>query len=205
VLQNKEVYAWDGSDQAVSPTMAVDDNVASFGDVNSLGQTVTQTDPGAGNVYVAWETNDKPPMNPPGNFNPNRILITGSTDGGNTFSGITVVNPNGNANPAELATPTLTISQGTPVVAGSGQTPTVPGGQVTVGYVDYNSGANASPPFDILLANTVSAAAVSSTTSNRRTWAPAPGPSSIRPQTGIRSRSPHPRIRPSSSTTYRSP
>ena len=52
------VYEWDGIDPALTPTMAVDDNVASFSDVNSIGQTVTQTDPTAGDVYVAWASND---------------------------------------------------------------------------------------------------------------------------------------------------
>ena len=39
-----------------------------------------------------------------GNFNPNRILIIGSSDGGSTFSGITAVNTNGNGLPARIPT-----------------------------------------------------------------------------------------------------
>ena len=89
-------------------------------------------------------------------FNPNRILITASSDGGNTFGGITVLNSNGNVNPGKMTNPTMTISQGRVARAPGTLGPTdpgvtaIPGGQVTVGFDDIGSGANATPPFDIL-------------------------------------------------------
>src|SRR5204863_7192165 len=122
-----------------------DDNLASFSDVNSVGQTVTQTDPTAGGIYVAWTSSDTAYANPPTNFNANRIRITASSDGGNNFGAIAVVNSNGNSGPAKLTNPTLTISQGRPARAAGTLGPTdpgvsaIPGGQVTVGFDDFNS------------------------------------------------------------------
>ena len=163
-------YEWDGADAALTPTLAVDDNLPTFSDVNSIGQTVTQTDPTAGDVYVAWTSNDTPSTAEaaaPTTFNANRILITASSDGGTTFSGITVLNNNGNSAPAKLTSPTLTISQGTPGRAPLTLGPTdpgvtaIPGGQVTVGFDDIGTGATATPlPFDILKDNQASGAVV---------------------------------------------
>ena len=68
LVSNSAVYEWDGIDPALTPTMAVDANVASFSDVNSIGQTVTQTDPTAGDVYVAWTSNDTAYANAPAAF-----------------------------------------------------------------------------------------------------------------------------------------
>src|SRR5262249_31664664 len=144
-----------------------DDNVASFSDVNSVGQTVTLTDPTAGSIYVAWTSSDTPFANPPSNFSPNRILISASSDGGNNFSGATVVNANGNVGPGRMTNPTLTISQGRAFRAPGTLGPTDPGataiagGQVTVGYDDFGTGATATPvPFDLLKGNQVSGAVV---------------------------------------------
>ena len=167
LVSNSAVYEWDGSNPALMPTMAVDANVASFSDVNSIGQTVTQTDPTAGDVYVAWTSNDTPYANSVAAvFNPNRILITASSDGGNTFGGITVLNNNGNVKPGTMTSPTLTISQGRVARAAGTLGPTdpgvtaIPGGQVTVGFDDIGTGANATPPFDILYDNQASGATV---------------------------------------------
>src|SRR4051812_31258103 len=65
LLSAHPVYQWVGVDAATSPTLAVDDNVASFTDVNSIGQSVTQLDPTAGTVYVAWTSADTPFATPP--------------------------------------------------------------------------------------------------------------------------------------------
>jgi subtilisin-like proprotein convertase family protein len=171
-LVNKAVYEWvtPDNDAALTPTMAVDSNVPSFSDVNSIGQTVTQTDPTAGDIYVAWASNDVPSAFQaanPSTFNPDRILITASSDGGNTFGGLTVLNNNGNATPGKMASPTLTVSQGRPARAAGtlgpsdpGQT-AIPGGQVVVGFDDIGTGATATPvPFDLLNDNQASGAVV---------------------------------------------
>src|SRR5262245_22245681 len=47
-INNEVLYAWT-ADQALKPIVAVDKNLATFTD-----GTFTQTDPSAGNVYVAW-------------------------------------------------------------------------------------------------------------------------------------------------------
>ena len=167
LVSSSSVYEWDGIDPALMPTMAVDANVASFSDVNSIGQTVTQTDPTAGDVYVAWTSNDTAYTNSSASiFNPNRILITASSDGGSSFGAITVLNNNDNVKPGTMVSPTLTISQGRMARAAGTLGPTdpgvtaIPGGQVTVGFDDIGTGANATPPFDILYDNQASGAAV---------------------------------------------
>jgi subtilisin-like proprotein convertase family protein len=168
-LVSKTVYEWDGVDPALTPTMAVDSNVASFKDTNSINQTVTQTDPTAGTIYVAWASNDTASAAQaaaPTTFNPNRILISASSDGGNTFGGRTVLNTNGNIAPAKLVSPSLTISQGRPARAAGtlgpsdpGQT-AIPGGHVTVGFDDIGTGATATVPFDLLQDNQTTGAVV---------------------------------------------
>jgi subtilisin-like proprotein convertase family protein len=167
MVSSNSVYEWDGVDPALMPTMAVDANLASFPDKNSIGQTVTQTDPTAGDVYVAWTSNDTAyQQSSAASFNPNRILITASSDGGNTFGATTVLNANDNVKPGTMVSPTLTISQGRVARAAGTLGPTdpgvsaIPGGQVTVGFDDIGSEANATPPFDILWDNQASGAAV---------------------------------------------
>ena len=65
-----------------------------------------------------------------------------------------------------MTNPTLTISQGRAARAPGTLGPNdpgvtaIPGGQVTVGFDDIGSGANATPPFDILWDNQVSGATV---------------------------------------------
>ncbi len=161
------VYEWAaGSDEALTPVMAVDDNVASSIDTAANGQTYTQTDPSSGNVYIAWATIDTPPStNPvPPNFNPNRIVMVFSADGGKTFSSQVPISNNGNVNnnsnvlPGHEATPQIAISQGRPkdtVLYGPNDTG-VPGGQVNVVWDDYGTNANAGTPSDILWSDAVS-------------------------------------------------
>ena len=151
------------------PTMAVDDNVASFSDINSIGQTVTQTDPTAGNVYVAWTSNDTPYRQPA----EHRSMRTGSGSPPRPTAGTTSARSRSSTatatiGPAKLTNPSLTISQGRAARAAGTLGPTdpgvtaIPGGQVLVGYDDFNSGATATPPFDILDVNQVSGAVVKS-------------------------------------------
>ena len=82
---SKTIYEWVGADGAFDPTIAVDQGVASFTDPTTGD---VQTDAFAGNIYVAWVSNDTPTAgNPLGtNFNPNRVLMVSSSDGGNTFT-----------------------------------------------------------------------------------------------------------------------
>ena len=80
-------------DNALNPVLAVDDNLTTLTDTNpkvNNGQPYTQSDPYSGNVYVAWATNDTPPQGAT-NFNPQRILMVGSSDGGQSFSGPVVM------------------------------------------------------------------------------------------------------------------
>src|SRR5262249_35937245 len=106
---------------------------------------VTQADPFAGNVYVAWVSNDTPQAgNPLGtNFNPNRVLISSSSDGGNSFTPYAVVNDNGNFGTQRNLSPQLVVSQGS--VDGR-----VPPGRGTPPWVDNGPRAPANPPRSIL-------------------------------------------------------
>src|SRR5262249_44980006 len=68
----KKLYSWANGDAALNPTLAVDTNLASFTDPVT---GATQTDPFAGNIYVAWNTENNAPNNPPNSFNPNTIKL----------------------------------------------------------------------------------------------------------------------------------
>ena len=136
VIANKAIYSWTG-DQAIKPTLAVDKNVAFFSD----GGGKTQTDLGAGNVYVAWASADVAPPNAV-NFDPNAIRVISSSDGGQSFTGFATANDNGNSGAQRNTSPRLTISQGSTGVTG---------GQVTVAWDDFGSLATATPtPLDAI-------------------------------------------------------
>ena len=139
-------YSWYGDQSALKPTLAVDTNVATFTDKNSQNQTVTQTDPYAGAVYVAWGSVSKAPTGFAAFWNPNAIFLTGSLDGGRHFSAPETINSGGNFGSERNTAPRLAISQGSA---------TVPGGQVTVVWDDFGSLAQASPPLDVLWANPI--------------------------------------------------
>ena len=161
-VSNNQVYGWDGEDSAASPTIAVDTNVPSFTDINASGQTVTQRDPFAGNVYIAWSQTDTPFTNPPGTFQPNTIKMTASSDDGTTFTHEAYVDNTSNANfggshnsgvGARYAQPRIAISQGGTTSAGVD----VSGGQVSIIYDDYGTGSTgngnavvAAQPYDII-------------------------------------------------------
>ena len=134
--------------------MQVDSNLLSFTDPNT-GQV--QTDPYSGNVYVTWASIDvKPSLADAGSFNPNRIKVIVSSDGGNNFTSPEIANVstaqpgNGNGPTTERdSNPSLTISQGRPASeSGQGGDPGTPGGQVTVAWDNYGDGR--------VMANTVS-------------------------------------------------
>ena len=119
------IYRWLGTDAALTPTLAVDGNVANFDN----GAT-TPKDPFSGNVYVAWESQDSQPKNQ--NTNLNRIKLMASSDLGQDFTYQAYVNPNNGGNLFDQ--PRIAISQGSS---------TVQGGQVTIVYDNAATGNNA--------------------------------------------------------------
>jgi subtilisin-like proprotein convertase family protein len=149
------LYQWIGSsDAAVAPTMKVDDNVASFtdpttGQVQGDPYASVNTDPNPGqlrfgDIYVAWASIDIKPslFTDVANFNPNRIKLIVSSDGGNNFTSQAIVNSAGNFGTKERdSQPQLVIGQN--------------GGQVTVGWSDFGSFSTASPPQSQLLSSSV--------------------------------------------------
>ena len=144
---NNIIDEWtSGADAANSPTLSVDDNLASFTDPTTKA---VQTDPFSNGLYVSWATIDiAPPNTPSPPFNPNDIRFAASSDGGATFTNSIILNSSQHFGNDRNTAPQMTISQGTPVPAGSNATPTVQGGQVTTIWDDYGTGAPpASPPF----------------------------------------------------------
>ena len=118
--------------------IAADDNLASFTDPTT---GAVQTDPGAGNIYIAWETNQEVPANYTGPFNPNIIQVLTSTNGGVSFSPPLDTGTSHFQNAEMDAAPRIAISQGT----ADGR---VQGGQVTVLFDDFTS----SRPVDVIRA-----------------------------------------------------
>jgi subtilisin-like proprotein convertase family protein len=163
VFRDRVIYQWTPTgDQAVNPMLAVDEGPADFTDPQS---GVAQDNPYSGNVYVAFATIDIATAgNPLGtNFNPNRIKLMASSDGGQTFSGQAVLNDPGNGSTTQRnARPRLVVSQGRRDDPNTGANETIPAGQVTVIWDDFGSGATASPAFDILWADAVRAASSAS-------------------------------------------
>ena len=158
---NNVVYEWEGgNDPGLFPTLAVDDTVANFTDVGADGVTRDQSNPNAGNIYVSWETSDTIPSiqgaTNPGVFNANRIKLTSSSDGGQSFSPPQTMNTsNNNFAGGKETTPRIAVSQGR-AAGTNGPTDTgVAPGSVTVVWDDYNTGATASPPFDVIHTNTI--------------------------------------------------
>lgn len=153
VFSDKEVYKWI-QDSAFTPTLKVDDSVASFTDTNTVTNTNTnQSDSYTGNVYVSWTSNDVAPASNPSNFNPNRIRLVASTDGGASFSGIQSLNDNGNFGTNRPVTPQVAVSQGS---AARGVNP----GQVSVVWDDYGIGSKASTPYDQIYSDRIANGAV---------------------------------------------
>ena len=154
----KIVYQWSSGsfDSAVHPTMQVDSNLPSFTDPVTGD---TQTDPFSGDVYISWAGIDIKPslVTNLTLYNPNRIKLVVSSDGGNNFTGqaITSINSqqpdNDNGPTTERNTlPALTVSQGRlPNESGQGGDAGIPGGQVAVTWDNFGDGH--------LMANTVSA------------------------------------------------
>jgi large repetitive protein len=157
------VYQWvTGSDEATDPTLAVDSSVP--------GQPSATADNYSGNVYIAWASIDqKPAAASATGYNPDRAeLIVGTP----------VTNPLTNNEEAFAWSPVQTVSIGPqdygPNYVGPGFggnddnffSPSVDhpqlvvnqndGGQITVGYDDFSTGAPpTSPPFSVLFSNLI--------------------------------------------------
>ena len=124
------------------PVLAVDDNVASFTDPTTHA---VQTDPSAGNVYIADVLDTPPPSPSPTPWNPYTINLLTSTNDGASFSQSANLG-GGNISFAHDAAPQIAISQGT-------SNGTVKGGQVHVVYDDY--GSDAAVGLDVLFSQSV--------------------------------------------------
>jgi subtilisin-like proprotein convertase family protein len=157
ILTNQPIYRWT-QDPAFRPVLAVDSNLASFTDPANPGYI--QADPFAGNVYVAWGTNND--VTGVNNANANVIKIVASSDAAGataanppTFTTQQYVNDGGNFGGERDATPRLAISQGRPIdtavygVADQG----VPGGQVTVVWDDSGTLSTANPARDRIVSD----------------------------------------------------
>ncbi len=143
VYNDRVVSRWlSTSDAVFSPTLAVDA-------APSPAPAGVPVDPHANNVYIAWASGDVHPANPNVElqFNPNRIELAVSTDGGITFSGETIADTDGNFGGVvngleDDSHPQLAINQNA-------------SGQITVGWDNFGTGSKATPKFDILMSNLV--------------------------------------------------
>ncbi len=90
-------------DPVFNPTLTVDDNQKSFVDPVT---GAAQTDSYAGNVWIAWSTNEAKPTDIFNHddqglvWNPNSIQVVASSDGGSTFTGAALVGTSGSAGTA---------------------------------------------------------------------------------------------------------
>ena len=104
---NQVLYQWVSNttgDAMLNPVLAVDPGTYPNSTPASIPPAGVAKDPQANNVYIAWASNDIPDSQVvyAGGFNPNRIELMVSSDGGLTFSGVTTVN-NGDPSTATLA------------------------------------------------------------------------------------------------------
>ena len=151
------VYQWTDStidDAVLNPVLAVDPGTyPNSTPASNPPAAGIPKDPFANNVYIAWASNDipDPQVNYTGLFNPNRIDLIVSSDGGQTFSGITPVNTGGatsvtlsgglsyinpdDANNADLDTSSPQDNAHPQLVVDSAT------GQITVGWNNLETGA----------------------------------------------------------------
>jgi hypothetical protein len=146
------IYQWTaGSDAVADPTMLVDDNVAGFSASQSHPYASVNTNqfpgpnpPSFGDIYIAWASIDIKPslVTDLTSYNPNRIKLIVSSDGGDNFTGEAIVNSGGNSGVQRDSNPQLVISQNN-------------GGQVTVGWTDFGTLSTATPKQSLLVASSV--------------------------------------------------
>ena len=121
-------------------------------------------------MYIAWASGDIHPANPNVDlpYDPNRIEVVVSSDGGNTFSGESIASTGGNFGPQDNSHPQLVVNQNN-------------SGLVTVGWEEFGTGAKATPPFTNIMSDAVPAGdsyGVSGTTGPIQPGGPAPSGSS---------------------------
>src|SRR5207249_1287679 len=114
-------------DAGYMPVLAVDGNAPSYTDPN--GQT--QTDPGSGNIYVAWSINYLQPFLPPPTVIYSDTVMRVSVDGGHEFGGLVSIT-NG---PNTTSGPAIAIAQGTNSSASNPNT----GESVNVLFSQFNN------------------------------------------------------------------
>jgi subtilisin-like proprotein convertase family protein len=155
-LGSTTVYEWDPDYPfaAKELTMAVDDSLASFTDPDT---GLTQNNPFAGNLYLAWSTIQPNVFNVPAPFfNPNTIQLASSSDGGLTFTSPVTLNDGGNNGTQRNGAPQLAVSQN-----GRANGP----GQVTVVWDDFGSLVINNPlpqsPLSLIESDSLAAAATS--------------------------------------------
>jgi hypothetical protein len=167
VLYNWGVQGTDsnglGFDAAYNPVVVADSNLASYRDVITGG---VQTDPYANNVYVAFNTDYRPPPNTV--LNPNTIDIMASSDGGLSFTAPKHFNLAGFAGgnlPSERdSAPQLAVSQGTSNQRPTAFGPPVPGGLLTAVWNEWGINKQTLAPLSpgrVVASNTITDGAYS--------------------------------------------
>ena len=102
----KVVYQWANQDPILNPTIAIDNNIRSFKDfgqddtdnTNDVGERLIENTLSSKAVYVAWNTNATPTQLPVfvnTIFNPNKIFVAASSDGGFNFTNSMPVDDDG--------------------------------------------------------------------------------------------------------------
>jgi subtilisin-like proprotein convertase family protein len=149
LVNHRILYQYNFADPAVNPVVAVDNNLPTFTDPET---GAVQTDPFAGEVYVAWGTNNELSTTNNGWFystNPNVVKIMASADGGTTFTNAIPVNDATNpdrtapANGISIVagqpsgSPQIVISQGTPTIGNA--VPRVQGGQANIIFDKFSN------------------------------------------------------------------
>src|SRR5262249_12782492 len=134
-------------DAAYNATMLVDTSVQSFPDPTT---GAVQSNPYAGSIYVAWNTVDTAPSAATlaRDFNPYKVKVMASTDGGANFTGQIPVTTTGqglgyvyeNYSVENDAAPRLAVSQGT-------ANGLIPGGQLTVVFDNFQPKLDTSKDF----------------------------------------------------------
>jgi subtilisin-like proprotein convertase family protein len=169
------LYQWDGQDPASNPTIAIDNNVASFSDPQNPGLTQTDTmanaiDSVTGSttvtnlavpkgIFVAWDDQLTEPKAVGGTSTD--VLLAASGDGGLTFSTQQFLGDDPVFESVGSA-PQLVFTQGTTANAAAGTTADVPGGQLNVFSNDLQGDidlAQAQPDGGVASADAVSVAA----------------------------------------------
>jgi hypothetical protein len=155
---NNVVYQWvsntDG-DAVLNPVMAVDPGTYPNDTAESTPPAGLAQDAHANNIYIAWVSNDVQPAEVTypgvfGLFNPNRIQLIVSSDGGQSFSDPTTVNQSGETTATVGSGVTFdhpddgnALDLGSPLVQDNAHVSLVvnPGGGITVGWDNLETGA----------------------------------------------------------------